>query len=150
MATDQPPGWPLALVALYIVLGWPPRDDRSLATKIVNRAVDPWDRLPVLPPQLGLGTGDDLESVNAREAIVRHYDELYQRGGWTRTRLTLKVAGDPLRPSTARQLLTGVGARRAAPDVDEQVPFRIPGHAHGLADGVTRHGRPAVGGSSLP
>lgn len=101
--------WALTLVALFIVIAWPPRDDRSLATKIVNWAVDPWDRLPVLPPQLGLGTGDDLESVNARDAIVRQYDELYQRGGWTRRRLTLKVADDPLRPSTARQLLTGLG-----------------------------------------
>jgi hypothetical protein len=74
-----------------------------------NWAADPFDELPTLPPQLGLGVGDDLEAVNARDAIVRHYDELYRQGGWTRRRLLLKVADDPLRPSTTRQLLTGLG-----------------------------------------
>ena len=101
--------WCLAIVALLIVAAWPPRDDRSLATKFVNWAVDPFDELPTLPPQLGPGIGDDLEAVNARDAIVRRYDELYMEGGWTRQRLLLKVAGDPLRPSTTRQLLAGLG-----------------------------------------
>jgi hypothetical protein len=105
--------WCLVLVALSIVLVWPPRDDRSLATKFVNWAVDPFDRLPVLPPQLGLGAGDDLEAVEQRDAIVRRYDELYLKGGWTRWRLLLKVADDPLRPSTARQLLAGLGVLTA-------------------------------------
>jgi hypothetical protein len=101
--------WCLVVVSLTIVLAWPPRDDRSLAAKFVNWAVDPFDTLPILPPQLGLGTGDDVEAVNQRDAIVRHYDELYLQGGWTRRRLLLKVADDPLRPSTTRQLLTGLG-----------------------------------------
>jgi hypothetical protein len=101
--------WCLAIVALFIVAAWPPRDDRSLATKVVNWAVDPFDELPILPPQLGPGVGDDLEAVNARDAIVRRYDELYTEGGWTRQRLLLKGAGDPLRPSTTRQLLAGFG-----------------------------------------
>ena len=105
--------WCLAIVALLIVAAWPPRDDRSLATKFVNWAVDPFDRLPILPPQLGLGTGDDVEAVNARDALVRRYDELYLQGGWTRRRLMLKVADDPLRPSTTRQLLTGLGVLTA-------------------------------------
>ena len=101
--------WCLAVVALLIVAGWPPSNDRSLATKFVNWAVDPFDELPVLPPQLGLGVGDDLEAVNARDAIVRRYDELYLQGGWTRRRLLLKVAQEPLHPSTTRQLLAGLG-----------------------------------------
>ena len=42
-------------------------------------------------------------------AVVRRYDELYLQGGWTRRRLLLKVADDPLRPSTTRQLLIGLG-----------------------------------------
>jgi hypothetical protein len=105
--------WCLAVVALLIVVAWPPREERSLATKFVNWAVDPLDDLPVLPPQLGLGVGDDLEAVNARDAVVRRYDELYLRGGWTRRRLLLKVADDPLRPSTMRQLLTGLGVLTA-------------------------------------
>jgi hypothetical protein len=105
--------WCLAIVALLIVAAWPPREDRSLAMKFVNWAVDPFDQLPVLPPQLGLGAGDDLEAVNARDAVVRRYDELYLQGGWTRRRLLWKVAEDPLRPSTMRQLLTGLGVLAA-------------------------------------
>ena len=101
--------WCLAIVAVVIVAGWPPRDDRSLGTKFVNWAVDPFDRLPILPPQLGPGLGDDVDAVNARDAIVRQYDQLYMQGGWTRRRLLLKVAPDPLRPSTTRQLLAGLG-----------------------------------------
>ena len=37
------------------------------------------------------------------------YDALYLKGGWTRKRLELKVAGDPFDPGTERQLLTVVG-----------------------------------------
>lgn len=73
--------------------------------KLVNWAADPRGQLPVLPPQLGYGVGDDPKAVEARDAQVRHYDELHSQGGWTRTRLALKVARDPLSPATARQLL---------------------------------------------
>jgi hypothetical protein len=38
------------------------------------------------------------------------YDQLYNQGGWTRRRLKLKVAGDPLNPATERQLLLAVAA----------------------------------------
>ena len=108
----QPSGaqwWILLLVALTIVCAWPPPDDRSLAMKIVNWAVDPWDELPVLPPQLGLGAGDDVDAVNARDAIVREYDELFLQGGWTRRRLLLKAADDPFDKSTTRQTLAALG-----------------------------------------
>jgi len=101
--------WCLTVVALLIVLAWPPDTGRSLAAKFVNWAADPFGELPVLPPQLGLGAGDDVEAVNARDAIVRHYDELYMQGGWTRRRLLLKVARDPLPPATTRQLLATLG-----------------------------------------
>ena len=37
------------------------------------------------------------------------YDELYDKGGWTRMRLELKVAGDPFNAATERQILTGIG-----------------------------------------
>ena len=47
--------WILVIVALFIVIAWPPAEDRSLAFKFVNWAVDPWDELPVLPDQLGFG-----------------------------------------------------------------------------------------------
>jgi hypothetical protein len=41
------------------------------------------------------------------------YDELYVKGGWTRTRLELKVASDPFNPATERQVLTGIGVLTA-------------------------------------
>ena len=98
----------LLIVALLIVFLWPPRDHKSLAVKLVNWVVDPWDELPVLPDQLPLGAGDDPEAVSIHDIQTQQYDALYQRGGWTRTRLELKVANDPLDPSTERQVLTGI------------------------------------------
>src|SRR5262245_10691865 len=101
--------WILFIAALLIVALWPSTEDRSLAAKFVNWAVDPYDRLPTLPDPYGPGQGDDLEAVNAHDLQVRMYDELYDKGGWTRLRLQLKVADDPLDPSTERQLLAGFG-----------------------------------------
>lgn len=97
--------WSIVVAALAIVVMWPPVDGRSLAVTFVNWAVDPLGRLPVLPPQLPLGKGDDFDAVEAHDAVVRQYDELYNKGGWTRRRLALKVAGEPIRPSTMRQML---------------------------------------------
>ena len=105
--------WVLVIVALFIVAVWPPAEDRSLAVKVVNWVVDPWNELPVLPDQLALGLGDDPDAVNAHDMQVQHYDALYMKGGWTRTRLELKVATDPFNPSTERQLLTGIGVLTA-------------------------------------
>jgi hypothetical protein len=101
--------WILLVTALIIVALWPPADDRSLAMKFVNWAVDPNDTLPTLPPQLGYGQGDDVAAVEAHDLQTRTYDELYDRGGLTRVRLELKVAGDPLNRSTERQLLVAAG-----------------------------------------
>ena len=101
--------WTLLIVALLIVAAWPPADDRSLAMKFVNWAVDPSDRLPTLPPPYGPGEGDDLEAVTAHDLQTRMYDELYNKGGWTRLRLELKVARDPLNAATERQLLVVLG-----------------------------------------
>jgi len=101
--------WLLVVVALFIVAAWPPAADKSLAVKFVNWAVDPWNELPVLPEQLGLGMGDDPDAVNARDMEVQRYDALYLKGGWTRRRLELKVAMDPFNSSTERQLLVAFG-----------------------------------------
>lgn len=105
--------WCLVVVALFTVAAWPPAEGKSLAMKLVNWAVDPSNELPVLPPQLGFGMGDDVEAVNARDAIVRQYDLLHMQGGWTRRRLLLKVADDPFEKSTSRQLLAGVAVLSA-------------------------------------
>jgi hypothetical protein len=101
--------WLLVSVALLIVGVWPPAGDRSLALKLINWAVDPLDRLPVLPAQFALGEGDDPDAVAQHDMQVQQYDTLYLRGGWTQKRLELKVARDPFNPSTERQLLTGAG-----------------------------------------
>jgi hypothetical protein len=100
--------WILVSVALAIVFVWPPRDDRSLAMKVVNWAVDPNNELPVLPDQLALGLGDDPEAVAAHDDVTQRYDALYARGGWMRRRLELKVARDPFNASTERQVLTAI------------------------------------------
>jgi hypothetical protein len=102
--------WALLAVVLFVILAWPPDGDKSLLAKCVNWAVDPVGELPVLPPQLGYGLGDDPQAVEERDAQVRRYDELYNRGGWTRMRLELKVAGDPLPRGTERQLLLAIAA----------------------------------------
>ena len=105
--------WILVIVALLIVFVWPPSDDKSLAVKFVNWAVDPLGDLPILPDQLAVGMGDDPDAVNARDLQVQQYDALYLKGGWTRKRLELKVARDPFNPSTERQLLIGLAVATA-------------------------------------
>ena len=100
--------WVLVIVALLTVFVWPPRDDKSLAAKFVNWAVDPWNELPVLPDQLPLGLGDDPDAVSVHDQQTQQYDALYMKGGWTRRRLLLKVARDPFNPSTERQVLTAI------------------------------------------
>ena len=101
--------WSLLVAALLLVALWPPSDDRSLAVKLINWSVDPADALPTLPGPLALGQSDEPALVDAHDLQTRMYDELYARGGWTRLRLQLKVATDPLTPSTERQLLVAVG-----------------------------------------
>lgn len=101
--------WLALAVALGVVAAWPPDRGPSLAVSAVRWAVDPLERLPTLPPQLGLGLGDDPVLVEARDARVRRYDQLHAEGGWTRRRLELKVVADPFRPSTERQLLLALG-----------------------------------------
>ena len=101
--------WILFITAVVIVATWPPDGDRSLGLKVTNWLVDPGDQLPLLPAQLGFGLSDDPLAVEQRDAQVRHYDELYGQGGWTRMRLALKVARDPFDPSTTRQVLLLVG-----------------------------------------
>jgi hypothetical protein len=109
MQTTRTGWWLLLVVFLGIVVAWPPDGDKSLLMKAVNWAVDPSGTLPTLPPQLGMGVGDDPEAVESRDAQVRAYDTLYGQGGWTRRRLRLKVAGDPFNKSTTRQLLLAGG-----------------------------------------
>ena len=105
--------WILLVAALLLVAMWPSAEDGSLAAKFVNWAVDHGDSLPTLPGPFAPGQGDDLETVNAHDLQTRMYDELYDKGRWTRLRLQLKVAGDPFDPGTERQVLTGIGVMTA-------------------------------------
>src|SRR4051812_50205819 len=97
--------WLLVVVALLIVFVWPPSDDRSLAVKFVNWAVDPRDELPVLPPQLALGLGDDPDAVTEHDAVTQQYDMLYARGGGARGGVGVEGAPHPLTPTPQRQKL---------------------------------------------
>jgi len=100
--------WVLITVALLVVFVWPPSGDRSLAVKAMNWAVDPGDELPTRPPPLTMEVSDDLVAAAVHDQQLQEYDALYAKGGWIRKRLELKVARDPLNPSTERQLLTGI------------------------------------------
>jgi hypothetical protein len=99
----------LFVTTLFIVIAWPPQQGRSLAMKTVNWLVDPGGTLPVLPPQLGFGMGDDVRAVEERDEQVRRFDEAYDQGPWMRARLQLKVANDPFDKTTTRQLLLVFG-----------------------------------------
>jgi len=100
--------WLVAFGVLLVCI-WPPQNDRSLVAKMVNWAVDPGDQVPVLPEPFGLGAGDDPEIVAEHDAQVQAYDSLYEKGGWTRRRLELKVARDPFNPATERQVILALG-----------------------------------------
>ena len=105
--------WMLVVVALLLVAAWPSDADKSLALKLTNWVVDPKDELPILPGPFAAGEGDDVAAVEAHDLQTRMYDELYDKGGWTRMRLELKVATDPFNPATERQVLTGIGVLTA-------------------------------------
>jgi hypothetical protein len=99
----------LVAFAVLLVCAWPPANDRSLAMKLVNWAVDPRDELPVLPAPFALGAGDDPDAVAEHDTQVQAYDTRYQEGGWMRRRLEWKVAGDPFNPATERQVILALG-----------------------------------------
>jgi hypothetical protein len=105
-----PKWWIVVAVTLFVIAAWPPESDKSLIMKFVNWAVDPIGELPILPRQLGYVAGDDPQAVDERDAQVRRYDALYSQGAWMRNRLVLKVAHDPLKPATERQLLLIIAA----------------------------------------
>jgi len=99
----------LAAFAVLLVCLWPPGNDRSLAVRIVNWAVDPRGELPVLPEPFALGAGDDPDAVAEHDAQVQAYDARYLQGGWMRRRLELKVARDPFDPAVERQVILAFG-----------------------------------------
>jgi hypothetical protein len=99
--------------ALLLVLGWPPDKGRSLGVKVVNWMVDPAGSLPSLPPPLPMSLDDNGDAVAAHDAEEAEYYRLHRSSKLMRWRLDLKQAGEPLDPSTERQLLVGVAVLSA-------------------------------------
>jgi hypothetical protein len=102
--------WPAAVL---VILAWPPDAGRSLLTKSVNWAADPSGSLPALPEPLPMGLDDNGDAVAAHDAAEAEY---YRRRGGpalTRWRMEWKTAGEPLDPSTERQILIGVAVLSA-------------------------------------
>ena len=106
--------WPVIwAAAALIVLAWPPESGRSLLVKAVNRAADPRRALPALPPPLPMSLDDDGDAVSAHDAQEREFYRVYDSTGEARWRMNLRDAGEPLDPSTERQLLVAVGVLSA-------------------------------------
>ena len=101
--------WIIWIVAVLLILGWPPDRGRSLGAKTLNWLADPSESLPSLPAQLPMGLDDNGDAVAEHDAAEAEYYRAYDRSGWTRFRMKLKSAADPLETSTQRQILAGLG-----------------------------------------
>ncbi len=97
------------ILAILLILTWPPDQGRSLGMKAVNWMVDPGNILPTLPDQLPIGLDDNGDAVAAHDSQEAEYYRQYESSKVTRARMALKVAGDPFDPSTERQILAGIG-----------------------------------------
>jgi hypothetical protein len=100
-------------VAVLLVLAWPPGEGKSLGAKTVNWLADPAGGLPSAPEALPMSLDDDGDAVAAHDALEQEYYRAYQSSTITRTRLTLKEAGDPFDATTERQLIVGLAVLAA-------------------------------------
>lgn len=101
------------MVAVLLIVAWPPREGVSLALKAVRWAADPQHTLPVLPEPLPMGLGDDGDAVAAHDQQWAEYYEFEERSAMNRLRLQLRDVQEPLDPGTQRQLLVGVAVLAA-------------------------------------
>jgi hypothetical protein len=109
-ATRRPP-WPLAAALVAVLaLAWPPEQGRSVVVKAINWLADPRGELPRRPAPLARGVDDDADVVTAHDLEEHAYDAMYRESWWSRTRLRLRDAEDPLDPSTERPLLIAAAA----------------------------------------
>jgi len=109
MSGRQLPWVGLGIVAVLIILAWPPSEGRSLAVKGLNWMADPAAVLPPRPEPLAMGVDDDADVVTAHDLAENAYESLVQRSELTRLRLQLRDFADPLNPSTERQILVILG-----------------------------------------
>jgi hypothetical protein len=96
------------VVAAALVLLWPSANDRSLAAKAVNFVADPRGTLPVLPPPIPLGAGDNADVVIAHDEQEAAYYDAYDGSALTRFRMRMRDWTMPLAPGTTRQILIAV------------------------------------------
>lgn len=96
------------VVAAAVVLLWPTSNDRSLAVKSVNFIADPRGRLPILPPPIPLGLGDNADAVIAHDTQEAAYYDAYQSSALTRFRMAMRDWSIPFDPGTTRQILIGL------------------------------------------
>src|SRR5262245_18713426 len=100
------------IAAVCLILAWP-ADDRSLAVKTINWAVDPFASLPSTPRPLAMGAGDDPEAVQQHDAEEAAYYSMYNTSRIARLRLQLRDLDDPFDPATERQILVGLAVLSA-------------------------------------
>jgi hypothetical protein len=97
------------IVAVFLILSWPPEEGRSLAVKAVNWLADPTNSLPVLPSPLPIGLDDNGDAVAEHDALATEYYRQYEGSSVTRLRMRLKAATEPFDTATERQILAGIG-----------------------------------------
>jgi hypothetical protein len=97
------------IVAVVLVLTWPPDRGKSLAAKAVNWLADPTNSLPHMPDPLPMGLDDNGDAVAEHDEQEREYYRQYDSSKITRIRMDLKAATDPFDVTTERQLLVGIG-----------------------------------------
>jgi len=97
------------IVAVLLILCWPPEKGRSLGVKITNRLADPRNTLPAMPEPLPIALDDNGDAVSEHDALAAEYYRRYESSALTRYRMRLKEATDPFDPSTERQILAGIG-----------------------------------------
>jgi hypothetical protein len=102
--------WRLILIAAaLLIVGWPPKEGGSLGLKAVHWLADPRNALPSLPPELPMSLGDNADAVAVHDSEEAEYYRVYDSSATARLRLRLRDLEDPFDPSTARQILAGVG-----------------------------------------
>ena len=93
------------VVTAVLLLFWPLAGAHSLAAKALNFAADPLSNLPVLPPPLPMGLGDNADAVIQYDQAVSEYYDAWDSSVWIRLRIRMRDWRDPLDPTTERQML---------------------------------------------
>jgi hypothetical protein len=97
------------IVAVFLILSWPPDKGRSLGVKITIWLADPRHTLPTMPEPLPIALDDNGDAVSEHDTLEAEYHRQYESSAFMRFRMTLKEAMDPFDPSTERQILAGIG-----------------------------------------